>query len=279
MLIEPENFPKRLALSLEYEGNRYHGWQSQKDEPLAVQTFVERALSKIANEPVKVVCSGRTDAGVHASSQVCHFETRAVRESYNWVMGANSQLPGDISLSWVREVDSRFHARFSATSRQYVYFVRCVPVRSALLRHATMFTCRSMDASRMAEAGKVLIGTHNFNAYRSVRCQAKSPVRTLTRLSIHQQDELLAIHVEANGFLQHMVRNIVGVLMEIGSGEAAINWAEQVLESKDRTHGGVNAPPHGLYFLGPSYDSDFNLTETVRIPQVLKGILKSDPVE
>jgi tRNA pseudouridine38-40 synthase len=269
----------RLAIAVEYEGTRYHGWQSQKHDPDVVQTRVEKALSQIANESVSLVCSGRTDAGVHASGQVCHFDTHAVRDPYNWVMGANSLLPGDISLAWASVVSDAFHARFSAQSRQYVYLIRHVPFRSALLRHATTFTYQHLDAVKMARAGRSLLGQHDFNAYRSTHCQAKTSVRTLSRLDIYQQDELIAVHVEADGFLQNMVRTIVGVLMAIGCGDASEDWASEVLESRDRTQGGKTAPAHGLYFLGPTYASSCDLPDTVRIPQVLKGILSTDPVE
>lgn len=270
---------RRIAISVEYEGTRYHGWQAQKHDPHVVQTRVESALSQIANEPIALVCSGRTDAGVHASGQVCHFDTHASRDPYNWVMGANSLLPGDISLAWAAPVRADFHARFSAQSRQYVYLIRHVPYRSALLRHATTFTYQHLDAQKMARAGRGLIGRHDFNAYRSTHCQAKTSVRHLSRLDVYQQDELIAVHVEADGFLQNMVRTIVGVLMAIGCGDADEQWAVEVLQSKDRTQGGKTAPAHGLYFLGPTYDADFGLPPSVRIPQVLKGILAADPVE
>lgn len=269
----------RMAVAVEYEGTRYHGWQAQKHDPQVVQTVLEKALSWVANESVAVVCSGRTDAGVHAASQVCHFDTHAERDPYNWVMGTNTKLPGDVSLAWASPVSADFHARFSASSRQYVYLIRHVPFRSALMRHATTFTYKTLEADKMAAAARSLLGTHDFNAYRSVHCQAKTSVRTLMQCRVFQQDEVVAVHVEANGFLQNMVRNIVGVLMAIGSGEQPVEWAQAVLESKDRTQGGVTAPAHGLYFLGPKYDSAYGLPETVRIPQIIKGILHTDPVE
>ena len=278
MPIEPDSSP-RLAISVEYDGTAYRGWQAQKHDTQVVQTVVENALSKIANEPIQVTCSGRTDSGVHAVSQICHFDTHAERAPYNWVMGANTCLPDDVSISWLKPVDCAFHARFSARSRQYVYVIRCVGYRSALLRHATTDTYKSLDPERMAEAGRYLIGTHDFNAYRSAQCQAKTSTRTLTRLAIHQLDELIAIHVEANGFLQNMVRNITGVLMAVGANEAVPEWAQEVLQSRDRTQGGVTAPPQGLYFLGPTYDAVFDLPETVRTPPLIKSILATDPVQ
>ena len=279
MFTETDPTPRRIAISIEYDGSGYHGWQAQKHDPQVVQTEVEEALSKVADEPITVVCSGRTDAGVHASSQICHFDTVAHRDPYNWVMGVNTQLPNDISLSWAQRVDPEFHARFCARSRQYVYLIKQSSFRSALLRNSMTFTHKRLDPELMAQAGHSLLGTHDFNAYRSAQCQAKTPVRTLCHLSVHCHEDLIAVHVEANGFLQNMVRNIVGVLTAIGAQEEPVIWARQVLESKDRTKGGVTALPHGLYFLGPTYDDDFGLPKTIRIPQIAKDILCSDPLQ
>ncbi len=279
MSTENDPTPCRIAISVEYDGSGYRGWQAQKHDTRVVQTEVEKALSKVADEPINVVCSGRTDSGVHASSQICHFDTVAHRDPYNWVMGVNTQLPNDISLSWAQQVDPEFHARFSARSRQYVYLIRQSPYRSALLRNSMTFTHKRLDPELMSEAGSSLLGTHDFNAYRSAQCQAKTSVRTLSQLSVHCHEGVIAVHVEANGFLQNMVRNIVGVLTAIGSQEEPVIWARQVLESKDRTKGGVTAPPHGLYFLGPTFDDHFGLPKTVRIPQIAKDILRSDPLQ
>jgi len=279
MSTEADCLSRRIAISVEYDGSGYRGWQAQKHDPQVVQTEVEKALSKIADEPVAVTCSGRTDSGVHACSQVCHFDTTAIRDPYNWVMGVNTQLPNDISLSWAQQVDPEFHARFGALSRQYVYLIQVSSFRSALMRNSLTFTHKNLDPQLMADAGQCLVGTHDFNAYRSAQCQAKTSVRTLSRLSVHYHDGLIAVHVEANGFLQNMVRNIVGVLSAIGAQEEPVRWAKQVLDSKDRTQGGVTAPPHGLYFLGPTYDASFDLPETVRIPQIARDILRTDPLE
>ena len=279
MSTEAEVRARRIAISVEYDGSGYHGWQAQRHDTQVVQTEVEKALSKIADESVALTCSGRTDSGVHASSQICHFDTVAHRDPYNWVMGVNTQLPNDISLSWAQQVDSEFHARFAALSRQYVYLIRCSSFRSALLRSSVTFTHKDLDPHLMAVAGKYLVGTHDFNAYRSAQCQAKTSVRTISRLSVHFHDGLIAVRVEANGFLQNMVRNIVGVLSAIGAREEPAGWAKQVLDSRDRTEGGVTAPPHGLYFLGPTYDAFFGLPDTVRIPQIASDILATDPLE
>ena len=279
MSTRPDSQQRRVAISVEYDGSGYRGWQTQKHDNQVVQTRVEQALSKIAAERISVTCSGRTDSGVHASSQVCHFDTYAIRDSYNWVMGVNSQLPDDISVAWASEVDPEFHARFRALSRQYVYLIKCSSSRSALLKKSVTLTHKKLDPHLMAVAAQSLIGTYDFNAFRSAQCQAKTSVRSVTRLSVHHHDQLIALHVEANGFLQHMVRNIVGVLMAVGAKEQPTCWVEHVLASKERTEGGVTASSHGLYFLGPTYCNSYNLPNTVRIPQIARDILRTDPLE
>ena len=279
MSTRPDSQRRRVAISVEYDGSSYRGWQTQKHDNQVVQTRVEQALSKIAAERISVTCSGRTDSGVHASSQVCHFDTYAIRDPYNWVMGVNSQLPDDISVAWASEVDPEFHARFRALSRQYVYLIKCSSSRSALLKKSVTLTHKKLDPQLMAVAAQSLIGTYDFNAFRSAQCQARTSVRSLTRLSVHHHDQLIALHVEANGFLQHMVRNIVGVLMAIGAKEQPTCWVEHVLASKERTEGGVTASSHGLYFLGPTYCDSYNLPNTVRIPQIARDILRTDPLE
>ena len=279
MPTRPDSQQRRVAISFEYDGSGYRGWQAQKHDTQVVQTRVEQALSKIAAEKISVTCSGRTDSGVHASSQVCHFDTYAIRDPYNWVMGVNSQLPDDISVAWASEVDPEFHARFRALSRQYIYLIKCSSSRSALLKKSVTLTHKKLDPQLMAVAAQSLIGTYDFNAFRSAQCQAKTSVRSVTRLSVHHHDQLIALHVEANGFLQHMVRNIVGVLMAIGAKEQPTCWVEHVLASKERTEGGVTASSHGLYFLGPTYCDSYNLPNTVRIPQIARDILRTDPLE
>ena len=233
MSTRPDSQQRRVAISVEYDGSGYRGWQTQTHDNQVVQTRVEQALSKIAAERISVTCSGRTDSGVHASSQVCHFDTYAIRDPYNWVMGVNSQLPDDISVAWASEVDPEFHARFRALSRQYVYLIKCSSSRSALLKKSVTLTHKKLDPQLMAVAAQSLIGTYDFNAFRSAQCQAKTSVRSVTRLSVHHHDQLIALHVEANGFLQHMVRNIVGVLMAIGAKEQPTCWVEHVLASKN----------------------------------------------
>lgn len=245
----------RVALVLEYNGGRYHGWQSQKSGLPTVQQNLEIALSKVANHPVEVVCAGRTDAGVHASHQVIHFETSALRSQRSWVMGANANLPSDISVHWVGNVDESFHARFSAKNRRYRYVIYNNPIRPALYNKEVTWNYRPLDEKKMAFAAQCLIGEHDFSSFRAAGCQAKSPVRTVQFLEVKRFSDFIIIDIQANAFLHHMVRNIAGVLMAIGSGTMPETWAEEVLHAKDRSLGGVTAPPFGLYFIHVGYES------------------------
>jgi len=248
----------RVVLGIEYNGRAYCGWQYQDHSP-SVQDRVEQALAHVADHAVRVICAGRTDTGVHAYSQVVHFDTNAERSDYSWVFGANTKLPGDISVLWARQVDKNFHARFSATSRIYRYVILNRQIRPALLKDQVSWECRPLKLKPMQVATEYLLGEHDFNAYRAVACQASSPIRTLKQLELSQQDELFILDLEANGFLHHMVRNIAGVLLAIGAGEAEPIWAKEVLETCDRTQGGVTAPPDGLYFVGVRYPDEYEL--------------------
>lgn len=248
----------RIALGIEYNGAAYCGWQYQDHSP-SVQERVERALAHVADHDIRVICAGRTDTGVHAYQQVVHFDTTADRTDYSWVSGANTRLPGDISILWARHVEESFHARFSALGRIYRYVILNRRVRPGLLNGRVSWEYRPLDLERMQTAAVHLLGEHDFSSYRAVACQASSPVRTLRRLEIHQSGDLLILELEANGFLHHMVRNIAGVLITIGAGEAEPVWAKEVLDRRDRTQGGVTAPPDGLYFVGTVYPDEFEI--------------------
>ena len=248
----------RIALGIEYNGSAYCGWQYQDHSP-SIQDKVEKALAHVANHDVRVICAGRTDTGVHAYCQVVHFDTEAKRPDHSWVFGANTKLPGDITVLWAKEVDENFHARFSATSRTYRYVLLNRRVRPGLLNSRVSWDYRPLDLQRMQEAASHLVGEHDFDSYRAVACQAHSPVRTLKRLEITQSGDLFVFELEANGFLHHMVRNIVGVLMTIGAGEAEPIWSKEVLEKRDRTQGGITAPPDGLYFVAVQYPEEFEI--------------------
>ncbi len=251
---------KKIALGIEYDGSAYNGWQSQK-HGYGVQQAVEKAISTVADQEISVICAGRTDTGVHALGQVIHFETTAERSERSWVLGANANLPKDVSVHWAKPVDEHFHARFSALNRRYQYIILNQFSRPAILSRRVTWQGKPLDIERMSKAAASLIGEHDFSSYRAVACQAKSPIRTVHQLSVKQKGRFICIDICANAFLHHMVRNIAGVLMAIGMGEQEIDWAEQVLAHKDRKLGGVTAAPDGLYFMNVAYPEEFAIPE------------------
>lgn len=244
----------RYAVGVEYDGGAYSGWQTLEGIP-SVQAEVERALSLVAADPVKVVCAGRTDAGVHALAQVIHFDTAAVRPERGWVLGANTHLPADISLLWAREVPADFHARFSATARRYRYLLFDRRTRSGLWATRSTWSAHALDAAAMHEAAQCLVGRHDFTSFRAAECQANSPIRLVESVSVERQGALVVLEVQANAFLHHMVRNIVGTLLPVGRGERPREWVAEVLAARDRRVAGITAPPQGLYFAGVRYPS------------------------
>ena len=248
----------RIAAILEYDGSRFSGWQRQGQER-TIQGCVEAALSKVADQPIRVTVAGRTDAGVHACAQVIHFDTSARRDEFSWVRGANSNLPTDIALLWAAEVDAGFHARYSATGRRYHYVILNRPIRPTFLSGCVTWDYRLLDVAAMRQAAGHLVGSHDFSSFRSSECQAKTPVRELRSLDVIRHGELVHIRAYANAFLQHMVRNIAGVLLAIGAGEQEPDWAREVLEARDRARGGVTAPPDGLYLTAVEYPAEFGL--------------------
>jgi tRNA pseudouridine38-40 synthase len=248
----------RIAVGVEYDGSAYAGWQAQP-AVASVQAVTERALSRIADAPVALVCAGRTDAGVHASGQVAHFDTAAERSVRSWVLGANSELPADVSLGWAQPVPDHFHARYSAEARTYRYLILNRGARAALYAHRAAWVHRPLDVQRMAEAARVLVGEHDFSAFRAAECQAKSPIRRLEQLSVVRCGDWLTIEATANAFLHHMVRNIAGLLIRVGRGDAAPAWAREVLEGRDRTLGAPTAPAAGLYLVRVRYPAVFAL--------------------
>jgi len=248
----------RIALGIEYDGTAYNGWQRQK-HGVGVQTPLEEALARVADEPVEVYCAGRTDTGVHAAAQVVHFDSHAARTARNWLLGINSNLPADICALWVAFVAADFHARYSATSRSYRYRILNRLPRSALYRNRAWWVHRPLDESRMRAAAACLLGEHDFSAFRAAGCQASTPRRNLQQIDVERQGDWLTVNVTANAFLQHMVRNIVGMLVTIGTGERPPEWAREVLESRDRTRGGVAAPAHGLTLIHVTYPARFGL--------------------
>lgn len=252
----------RIALCVSYKGAQYFGWQSQASGVPSVQHEVEQAISKVANHPVEIVCAGRTDKAVHASYQVVHFDTTVIRSERSWVFGCNANLPSDISISWARPVEDEFHARFSALSRRYNYFIYNHPIRPAHFSDQVTWCHYPLDADAMDRAAQCLLGEHDFSSFRAAGCQSKSPFRRLDKISVKRVSNMLLLDVSGNAFLHHMVRNIAGVLIKIGTGEMPESWCKEVLDQKDRTKASVTAPPFGLYLCDVEYPDQFNLPKS-----------------
>lgn len=248
----------RIACGIEYDGQPFYGFQVQIQEP-TVQSCLEQAISQVANHPVRINCAGRTDTGVSATHQVIHFETAAMRTPHQWTLGINTALHKGIVVLWVKVVDDDFHARFSATSRSYHYRILNRRVRPAINRHHLTWILQSLDENTMQQAALCLLGTHDFSAFRSSRCQAKQPVRTMMQAQVSRQGEFINCEFKANGFLHHMIRNIMGSLIKVGKGELPVSWMNQVLQSRDRTQAGMTAAPNGLTFSGVSYPEKYKL--------------------
>ena len=246
----------RIALGIEYAGQGYYGWQRQDISP-TVQEVLESALSEIADEKINVVCAGRTDTGVHALQQVVHFETTSQRETKAWQLGTNTRLPKDVAVTWALNVDDEFHARFSAEKRTYQYLILNRRARPAVYNGLVTWEYQPLDFERMKQASLCLLGENDFTSFRASACQAKSPIRTIHQLDIQQLGDWYVITICANAFLHHMVRNIAGVLMAVAKGKKEINWVKEVLEARDRTAGGVTAPPHGLYLTDIKYPDKY----------------------
>ena len=248
----------RLALGIEYDGGDFFGWQKLGHGP-SVQAVVESALSFVADAPIVVQCAGRTDAGVHARCQVVHFDTDALRPMRGWVLGANSRLPDAVSVRWAVEVAADFHARFAARARCYRYRILDRAIRPALARQYVAWERLPLDALAMHRAAQALIGEHDFSAFRAAQCQASHAVRDMQRIDVRREGEEIAIDVRANAFLHHMVRNIVGSLLEVGRGERPEAWLGELLPGRDRSVAGDTAPSQGLCFLGPLYPARWAL--------------------
>lgn len=253
-----EKFMFRFAAGVEYDGAKFFGWQRQH-HARSVQGDLEVALSVVADRPVEIICAGRTDAGVHAEGQVIHFDTDARRSERSWLLGTNSNLPADVVLRWLRAAPPEFHARFSARARHYRYTILNRDTRPAIGRDYLAAERRPLDIDAMRQGAQALVGEHDFSAFRAAECQAASPVRRVLRLTVEQHGERIDIDVVANGFLHHMVRNIAGVLIAIGTGKQPPEWAATVLAGRDRSAGGVTAPAGGLRFMGVLYPDEFDM--------------------
>ena len=254
----------RYALGIEYDGSEFLGWQRNHDSA-TVQGAVEDALSFVANHRVEVICAGRTDAGVHAACQVVHFESDAQRNERAWLMGGNTRLPGSVRFLWCQTAREQFHARYSARARRYRYSILNRAIPPAMQRHYLSWERLPLDAERMHRAAQCLLGEHDFSAFRTAQCQAKHPIRELQAISVRRDGEQVSVEVQANAFLHHMVRNIVGSLVPIGRGEKPEAWVAQLLVGRDRTVAGPTAPAEGLIFLGPKYPREWSLPDEVTL--------------
>jgi tRNA pseudouridine38-40 synthase len=248
----------RLALGISYNGQAYEGWQSQPSGR-TVQDRLEDALSQFAAQPVSTVCAGRTDAGVHGLMQVVHFDTGLDREEFSWVRGTNRFLPGDIAVQWAKPVPDAFHSRACAIARRYAYVLLESPVRPSVDAGRVGWVFRALDAAAMREAASALIGQHDFTSFRASACQAKSPVKTIKRVDISRRGAYWRFEFEADAFLHHMIRNIMGSLLAIGQGHEGAQWMAQVLAARDRDAASPTFSPDGLYFMGPVYGPEWNL--------------------
>lgn len=253
----------RMALGLEYDGSRFCGWQSQPSG-CGAQDHLQTALARMAGHEIKVAAAGRTDAGVHALSQVVHFDTEVNRPQNAWVRGVNAFLPPGLRVLWAREVDARFHARFSAERRSYQYLLQISPVAPAVLAGKVGWYHRPLDIEAMRRAAVYLPGERDFSAFRAAECQAKSPVKHLYRADIHPHGNTLLFEFSANAFLHHMVRNLVGSLVHVGKGEHAAEWMKTLLEHKDRRFAAPTFMPDGLYLTGVHYDARWQLPVCAR---------------
>lgn len=253
----------RYALGIEYDGAGFFGWQRQSHAP-SIQQTLENALGVVANHPVTVICAGRTDTGVHARGQVVHFDSPSERSERQWVLGINSNLPNTIRILWVRIVDDSFHARFGAHSRSYRYSIMNRWVRPAI-GFAYYAWCRDvLDAGRMHEAAQVLLGRHDFSAFRSSGCSAQHAIREVTSIQVTRHSDVVNIDIAANAFLYHMVRNIAGSLIAVGRGEESVQWFNEVFRSHDRKLAGVTADANGLCFMSVRYDKKYGLPENAQ---------------
>jgi tRNA pseudouridine38-40 synthase len=248
----------RFAAGLEYDGRAYSGWQHQPGLQ-TIQNALQLALSRVADATVECVCAGRTDAGVHAIGQVVHFDSDAARSERGWRLGANSYLPADVAVTWLREVPPHFHARFGALARSYRYLILNRESRPALAQGRATWERRPLDTTRMHDAAQALLGEHDFSAFRAVECQAKSPVRKLETLSVARAGEWVSIDVTANAFLHHMVRNITGLLLSVGTGDSPPARVGSVLAGRDRTASAATAPADGLYLVAVRYPAELGL--------------------
>ncbi|WP_028117502.1 tRNA pseudouridine(38-40) synthase TruA [Ferrimonas senticii] len=251
----------RIALGIEYDGHGYFGWQKQR-EVVGVQQRLEEALAKVANHPVEVVCAGRTDAGVHGTGQVVHFDAQFDRPPQAWTLGLNANLPDNIAVRWAQPVSDDFHARFSATARRYRYVIYNHRLRPGILCQGVSHYYHPLDEKLMEQAGQALLGENDFTSFRAVQCQSRTPWRNVHHLYVDRVGDYVVVDIKANAFVHHMVRNIVGSLLEVGMGNKPIEWIAQVLAAKNRDVAGATAKAEGLYLVDVDYPAEFGIQKS-----------------
>ncbi len=257
----------RIALGIEYDGSRFCGWQMQSHGTRTVQQEVEKALAKVADHPVRVVCAGRTDTGVHATGQVVHFDTPVSRRLKAWVMGVNVHLPGDVCVHWAKQTDADFSARFSASRRSYRYVMQQRAARPALYSHRVTWVRHELDIGAMQTAAQALLGENDFSSFRSSACQSEHAMRFVESVKVTAEGPFVYIDIRANAFLHHMVRNIVGSLLKVGAEEQPVGWIAELMALKDRTRAGPTAPAQGLYLVAVQYPAKYKLPESGIVPR------------
>lgn len=262
----------RTALIVAYNGQAYHGWQYQSEKIATVQRDLTRALGRVADRDVAVHCAGRTDTGVHATKQVVHFDCAVDRPNKAWVMGVNAHLGDDVSVEWAGQVADDFDARRTASARHYLYLVNNNRIRSALMPEYLTRERRVLDEKAMNDAAQSFVGEADFSSFRAANCQSNSPMRNVMSVGVQRYNDIVAIDIKANAFLHHMVRNIVGTLLDIGSGEKPISWIAQLMSKKDRTLAGITAPPNGLFLVNVDYPAAAGIPVPPRLPHFLQFI-------
>ncbi|WP_016957321.1 tRNA pseudouridine(38-40) synthase TruA [Catenovulum agarivorans] len=258
----------KIALGIEYNGAAYSGWQRQ-NHVVTVQQTLEEALSSVADSEIVVTCAGRTDAGVHATGQIVHFETEVPRKLSAWTLGANVKMANDVSVKWATQVPADFDARYSATARRYRYIILNQRLRSAILPEGTTLVYEPLDAEKMHQAAQALVGEKDFTSFRASHCQSNTPYRNVHAVSVSRFGQYIVIDIQANAFLHHMVRNIAGSLIEIGKGVQPVSWIEDLLHIKDRTLAAATAKPNGLYLVKVFYPEQFGIPEAALGPLFL----------
>jgi len=265
----------RTALIVAYNGQSFHGWQYQSEQIPSVQRDLVRALSIVADRDVVVHCAGRTDTGVHATKQVVHFDCAVDRPNKAWVMGGNAYLGDDVSVEWAGQVADDFDARRTAIARHYLYLVHNHRIRSALMPEYLTRERRELDEKAMDEAAQSFVGEADFSSFRAADCQSNSPMRNVISVGVKRYNDIVAIDIKANAFLHHMVRNIVGTLLDVGSGEKSLAWTADLMSKMDRTLAGMTAPPNGLFLVDVDYPEGTGIPSPPRLPHFLQFIALS----